>query len=153
LKEEIMANELSSLQPVPGSRRKRYRVGRGYASGNGKTAGRGTKGQGARGTVHPSFEGGQMPLYRRLPKRGFTNVFASEFTEVRLDLIASRFQAGDVVDADSLAARGLVSSIAKDGIKVLGNGDIGVALTVRASRFTKAAAEKIRAAGGTAEEV
>ncbi len=94
-----------------------------------------------------------MPLARRLPKRGFNNVFAKQFTEVRLDRIAAHFQAGEVVDAESLKARGLISKIGRDGVKVLGNGEIGHALTVRAAKFTGSAAEKIAAAGGVTEEV
>lgn len=148
-----MANELSNLKPAKGATKPRTRVGRGEGSGLGKTAGRGTKGQGARGNVHPRFEGGQMPLYRRLPKRGFNNVFGSLFTEVRLDLIARHFGAGEVVDAEALKARGVIRKIERDGIKVLGNGELGHALTIRAAKFTESAAEKIRAAGGTAEVV
>lgn len=148
-----MANELSNLKPAPGSTKARTRVGRGEGSGLGKTSGRGTKGQGARGNVHPRFEGGQMPLHRRLPKRGFNNVFATVYTQVRLDLIAKHFAAGDVVDAETLKARGVVRKIEAGGIKVLGNGEIGHALTIRAAKFTASAEEKIRAAGGTAEVV
>jgi len=128
-------------------------VGRGEGSGKGKTAGRGQKGQFARSTVRRGFEGGQMPLHRRLPKRGLNNIFSKEYSEVRLDRIAARFSEGELVDAASLKERGLVSRVAKDGIKVLGNGEIGHALTVRAAKFTRTAAEKIVGAGGTAEEV
>jgi large subunit ribosomal protein L15 len=148
-----MANELSSLSPPAGSTRKRMRVGRGEGSGKGKTAGRGSKGQHARGTVKRGFEGGQMPLARRLPKRGFKNIFAKQYTEVRIDRLAKRFSAGEVVDAAELKARGVISKVAKDGIKVLGNGELAYALTVRAAKFTRSAAEKIAAAGGVAEEV
>lgn len=148
-----MANELSNLRPPAGSARKRTRVGRGEGSGKGKTAGRGQKGQFARSTVRRGFEGGQMPLHRRLPKRGFNNIFSKEFSEVRLDRIAARFSEGEVVDATSLKERGLVSRVAKDGVKILGNGEIGHALTVKAAKFTRTAAEKIVGAGGTAEEV
>jgi len=148
-----MANELSMLSPAPGSTRRRMRVGRGEGSGKGKTAGRGQKGQRARGTVKRGFEGGQMPLARRLPKRGFNNIFGKQYTEVRLDRIAARFAAGEVVDAETLKARGVVSKVCKDGIKVLGNGELSHALTVRAAKFTSSAAEKIAAAGGVAEEV
>lgn len=148
-----MANELSNLKPAKGSRKARTRVGRGEGSGLGKTSGRGTKGQGARGNVHPRFEGGQMPLHRRLPKRGFNNIFGTDFTEVRLDRIAANFAAGEVVDADALKARGVVRKIGRDGVKILGNGDVGHALTVRAAKFTASAEDKIRAAGGTAEVV
>jgi len=111
------------------------------------------KGQKKRGQIRPGFEGGQMPLHRRLPKRGFTNIFAKQYTEIRLDRIAALFSAGEVVDADALKARGVVKKIAKDGLKVLGNGDIAIALTVRASKFTRSAAEKIENAGGTVERV
>ena len=148
-----MANELSNLQPAPGSQRARTRLGRGEGSGKGKTAGRGTKGQRARGTVPAGFEGGQMPLQRRLPKRGFKNVFAKRYTEVRLDKIAAKFAAGETVDAASLKERGVIAKIARDGVKVLGNGELGHALTIQAARFTKSAADKIAAAGGTAETV
>ena len=148
-----MANELSNLKPAPGSRKKPLRVGRGEGSGKGKTAGRGTKGQHARSTVKRGFEGGQMPLARRLPKRGFTNIFKKDYATVRLDLIAARFEAGEVVDTDSLRAKGLIRKVGKDGVKVLGNGSVEVALTVRAQKFTGAARDKIVAAGGTVEEV
>lgn len=148
-----MANELSNLKPAAGSRKSRMRVGRGEGSGKGKTAGRGTKGQGARGGVRAGFEGGQMPLQRRLPKRGFVNIHAKEYSEVRLDAIAARFPAGAVVDTAALVSSGLLRQVAKDGVKVLGNGEITAALTVRAARFTGTARDKIVAAGGTAEEV
>lgn len=148
-----MANELSNLKPAPGSRKKPTRVGRGEGSGKGKTAGRGTKGQHARSTVKRGFEGGQMPLARRLPKRGFNNIFRKQYSVVRLDRIAAHFAAGETVDAESLRAKGLVGRVAKDGIKVLGNGDIAVAVTVKAQKFTGTARDKITAAGGTVEEV
>ena len=148
-----MANELSNLKPSPGSTKARKRVGRGEGSGKGKTAGRGTKGQGARNTIHPRFEGGQMPLQRRLPKRGFNNIFAKRYTEVGLDKISAKFAKGDTVDAAALKDAGVISKIEKNGIKVLGNGDIDKALTIKAAKFTKAAAEKIAAAGGTAEVI
>ena len=148
-----MANELSNLKPSPGSTKPRKRVGRGEGSGKGKTAGRGTKGQGARNTIHPKFEGGQMPLQRRLPKRGFNNIFAKQYTEVGLDKIAAAFKKGDTVDAAVLKERGIISKIAKNGIKVLGNGEIDKAVTVKAAKFTTSAADKITAAGGSAEVV
>ena len=148
-----MANELSNLKPSPGSTKARKRVGRGEGSGKGKTAGRGTKGQGARNTIHPRFEGGQMPLQRRLPKRGFNNIFAKRYTEVGLDKISAKFAKGDTVDAAALKEAGVISKIEKNGIKVLGNGDIDKALTIKAAKFTKSAAEKIAAAGGTAEVI
>ena len=148
-----MANELSNLKPSPGSTKARKRVGRGEGSGKGKTAGRGSKGQGARNTIHPRFEGGQMPLQRRLPKRGFNNIFAKQYTEVGVDRISAKFGKGDTVDAAALKEAGVISKIAKNGIKVLGNGDIDKALTIKAAKFTKSAAEKITAAGGTAEDI
>jgi large subunit ribosomal protein L15 len=148
-----MANELSSLKPPVGGYKSRKRVGRGEGSGKGRTAGRGQKGQLKRGTVHAGFEGGQMPLHRRLPKRGFNNIFAKQYTEVRLDRIASRYSAGEVVDIASLKERGLIKQVGKDGIKVLGNGEVSIALTVRASKFTASAAAKIEKAGGTIERV
>ena len=148
-----MANELSNLSPAPGATKKRTRLGRGEGSGQGKPAGRGTQGQWARGTVHPKFEGGQMPLQRRMPKRGFNNIFAKRYTEVRLDKIAARFEKGETVNAAILKERGVIATIARDGIKVLGNGELGHALTIQAAKFTKSAAEKSTAAGGTAETV
>ncbi len=148
-----MANELSNLSPAAGSTKKRTRVGRGEGSGKGKTAGRGTKGQWARGTVHPKFEGGQMPLQRRMPKRGFNNIHGTRYTEVRLDKLAEHFKKGESVDAAAMKERGVIANIARDGVKVLGNGEIGHALNVKAAKFTKSAAEKITAAGGTAETV
>ena len=148
-----MANELSNLKPVPGSQRSRTRLGRGEGSGKGKTAGRGSKGQHKRSTVRRGFEGGQMPLARRLPKRGFNNIFAKRYSVVRIDHIAARFKAGDVVDGEALKACGLISRVEKDGVKVLGNGEIGHALTIKAAKFTKSASEKIAAAGGTFEVI
>ena len=148
-----MANELSNLKPPKGSRRNRFRKGRGEGSGLGKTAGRGTKGQRARHSVAIGFEGGQMPLDRRLPKRGFVNIFASRYTEVRLDQIAARCKDGDVLDAAALKERGVIRKIGRDGIKVLGNGEIAIKVTVRANKFTASARSKIEAAGGTAELV
>ena len=147
-----MANELSSLSPAPGSTKRRMRVGRGEGSGKGKTSGRGQKGQRARGTVKRGFEGGQMPLARRLPKRGFNNIFAKDFTEVRLDRIAKKFSEGEVVDLASLKERGLVKQVGKHGVKLLGNGEISFALTVRVAAVTKSAAAKVVAAGGSVEE-
>ncbi|MEC7986389.1 MAG: 50S ribosomal protein L15 [Myxococcota bacterium] len=143
-----MSNELSNLKPPKGAHKKAKRIGRGFSSGDGKTSGRGQKGQRARGTVAPWFEGGQMPLHRRLPKRGFTNIFAKRYTEVRLDKISAAFKAGDTVDAKAITEAGLVSKIAKNGIKVLGNGEIDKSLTVIAAKFTKSAKAKIEAAGG-----
>ena len=146
-----MADELSNLSPVPGSQRPRTRIGRGHGSGLVKTAGRGTKGQGARGSVRRGFEGGQMPLHRRLPKRGFINIFKKDYALVRLDRIAAAFAAGDVVDVDALVSRGLLSRVGKNGVKLLGNGEISIAVTVRVDKVTASAAEKVKAAGGTVE--
>jgi len=147
-----MANELSNLKPLPGERRKKFRVGRGNGSGNGKTAGRGTKGAQARaGFGHrASFEGGQMPMHRRLPKVGFKNPFSAEYATVNVGRL-SVFDAGTVVTEALLLDRGLVSKIGKDGIKILGDGELGVALHVRVSKMTRTAASKIGAAGGTVE--
>jgi large subunit ribosomal protein L15 len=139
--------------PAKGAYKKRTRLGRGEGSGKGKTAGRGSKGQHKRGTVRRGFEGGQMPLHRRLPKRGFKNIFSKDITAIRLDRIVAKFAAGEVVDAESLKARGLAKKIGKNGIKILGNGEIGYALTFRATHFTRSAEEKITSAGGTVERV
>lgn len=145
-----MANELSNLKPRPGAHKKAKRIGRGFASGDGKTSGRGQKGQRARSKVAIWFEGGQMPLHRRLAKRGFTNIFAKEYTTVRLDKIAANFEAGAEVNAESLIANGIIDKVAKDGLKILGNGDVDKALNVTATKFTKSAKSKIEAAGGSA---
>ncbi|MGI6297766.1 MAG: 50S ribosomal protein L15 [Saccharofermentanales bacterium] len=148
--------KLNEISASPGARAKAYRKGRGAGSGNGKTAGRGHKGQKARagGGVRPGFEGGQMPIYRRLPKRGFNNKrFAPAYIEVNVgDLEA--FADGTVVDINTLAEAGVVT-VAKvnDGIKVLGMGKLSKKLTVKAVGFTTSAREKIEKAGGTAEEV
>jgi len=146
--------DLNNLSPVKGAKRSRKRVGRGNASGWGKTAGKGHKGQKARSgaSIPASFEGGQMPLHRRLPKRGFSNwAFRKRYALVNLKDLA-RFEADAVVDPGALVQAGLVKKL-YDGIKVLGDGDISVALTVRAHRFSKSAIAKIEAAGGKAEIV
>jgi len=145
--------KLHELKPAAGSRKSPKRVGRGPGSGTGKTAGRGHKGQKSRSgySKKPGFEGGQMPLHRRLPKRGFTNIFRTEYRIVNVDRL-SAFEAGSVVDPEALLKAGLLAK-GKDAVKVLGNGEIGVALTVRAHRFTGSAAKKIEAAGGTAEMI
>ncbi|MCB9763130.1 MAG: 50S ribosomal protein L15 [Alphaproteobacteria bacterium] len=150
-----MANELSNLKPPAGSTRKRTRVGRGEGSGKGRTAGRGQKGQHSRSGsgVRPGFEGGQMPLQRRLPKRGFVNIFAKDYTVLNVEDLSGRFEAGAVVDAALLKEKGVISRVGKDGIKVLGRGDLQVAITVKAAKFSKTAAEKITAAGGVAEVI
>lgn len=148
-----MANELANLHPVDGAQRPRTRVGRGQGSGLGKTAGRGTKGQQARAGSgkRMGFEGGQMPLRRRLPKRGFNNAFAKDYTEVNVGKL-SGFASGTELDAAALKAAGVIARIGRDGLKVLGVGEIGVALTVRAAKFSASARAKIEAAGGTVVE-
>ena len=148
-----MANELSNLAPVKGARRKPMRVGRGEGSGKGKTCGRGQKGQRARGAPRLGFEGGQMPLTRRLPKRGFKNLFAKKYSVVRLDAIAGRFEAGSTVDAAALQEAGMIGRLAKDGVKVLGNGEVGHALHLKVAAVTRGASDKITAAGGSVELV
>ena len=145
--------KLHELSPAPGSVTKAYRKGRGPGSGNGKTAGKGHKGQNARsgGGVRPGFEGGQLPLYRKLPKRGFHNRFSTEYAVINLAGL-SRFEDGAVVDLGILRDAGLVKSNEKK-LKVLGNGEITKKITVKAAVFSASAKEKIEAAGGTAEEV
>ena len=143
--------KLHDLKPDPGSKRKRTRVGRGIAAGKGKTAGRGNKGQGSRsgGGKGPYFEGGQLPLVRRLPfKRGFTNIFAIDYQEVNVNMLDARFDEGAVVNGGSLAAAGLVRD-ADRPIKILGRGELGKRLDVHANKFSKSAADKIEAAGGS----
>ena len=145
--------KLHELSPAAGSAKPVYRKGRGPASGNGKPAGKGHKGQNARtgGGVRPGFEGGQIPLYRRLPKRGFHNVFAKHYTIVNVDAL-NVFEDGSVVSADTLIENGIINDI-NDGIKVLGNGEISKKLTVKASIFSASAKEKIEAAGGKTEVI
>ncbi len=145
--------KLHELSPAAGSAKPVYRKGRGPASGNGKTAGKGHKGQNARtgGGVRPGFEGGQIPLYRRLPKRGFHNVFAKHYTIVNVDAL-NVFEDGSVVSADTLIENGIINDI-QDGIKILGNGEISKKLTVKASIFSASAKEKIEAAGGKTEVI
>ncbi len=144
--------KLHELAPAEGSKKEHFRVGRGHGSGNGKTAGKGHKGQNARsgGGVRPGFEGGQMPLYRRLPKRGFNNArFATNYAIVNVSDL-DVFEDGAVVDAAALVESGLVNDQC-DGIKILGNGEISKKLTVHAAAFSQSAKEKIEAAGGKAE--
>ena len=143
--------KLHELSPAPGSTKKAFRKGRGAGSGNGKTAGKGHKGQNARsgGGVRPGFEGGQMPLTRRLPKRGFTNIFATKYATINVGDL-NRFEDGAVVDEADIVAGGLVKK-AMDGIKVLGNGELEKKLTVNAKAFSASAKQKIEAAGGKAE--
>ena len=145
--------KLHDLQPAEGSAKKPYRKGRGAGSGNGKTAGRGHKGQWARsgGGVRPGFEGGQMPLARRLPKRGFTNIFGTTYAPVNVSAL-NRFEDGTEVTTELLLESGVVSR-EKDGIKILGNGDLTKKLTVKAAAFSASAKEKIEAAGGKAEVI
>jgi large subunit ribosomal protein L15 len=145
--------DLSTLSPAPGARKSRKRLGRGPGSGLGKTSGRGHKGRGARsgGNTHPSFEGGQMPLQRRLPKRGFHNPFRRTFSIVNLARLEAAFEGGAVVDAAALIAHGLVR--AGRPIKVLGQGDLSKALTVKAHAFSESAKARIAAAGGSAEVI
>jgi large subunit ribosomal protein L15 len=143
---------LHKLKPAEGSKGKKFRVGRGQGSGNGKTAGRGHKGAQSRSGYKSKrgFEGGQMPLHRRIPKRGFTNIFRREFAVVNVDRIAEVFDAGTVVTPELLRERGLVGGGAAP-VKVLARGDVAKALTIKAHKFSGKAAEKIAAAGGTAE--
>ena len=142
---------LGELRPPKGSHHRRKRLGRGIGSGHGKTAGRGTKGQHARNTVPPGFEGGQTPLHKRLPqKRGFTNIFRKEYAIVNLSRLAEVFESGAEVTPEILLERRIIRDM-KDGVKVLGDGDLPHPLTVRAHRFSKSAEEKLRAAGRTAE--
>jgi large subunit ribosomal protein L15 len=145
--------KLHELKPAEGSTRNIKRVGRGVGSGWGKTAGRGNKGHNARsgGGVRPGFEGGQMPLHRRLPKRGFTNIFKKEITVVNVSDL-SRFEQGAVVDQASLVRSGLIKG-RNDGIKLLGQGDINIALTVKLNAVSRSAKAKIEAAGGTVEVI
>lgn len=145
---------LNNLKPAPGSKHSKKRVGRGPGSGNGKTAGRGHKGAQSRSgySYKRGFEGGQMPLHRRVPKRGFTNIFRVEYAVVNLDDLDARFEAGASVTPESLREVGLVSDRTAL-IKVLGRGEISKALTVRVHKFSGTAAEKLAAAGGTAEAI
>ncbi len=145
--------KLHELQPAAGSTQEAWRKGRGIGSGNGKTAGRGHKGQWARsgGGVRRGFEGGQMPLARRLPKRGFNNIFATKYTAINVSALEA-FENDAVVTAEELLANGVISKV-QDGVKVLGNGDLTKKLTVRAAAFSASAKEKIEAAGGKAEVV
>ena len=145
--------KIYELKPTEGSKSVAKRKGRGPGSGNGKTAGRGHKGQNARsgGGVRPGFEGGQMPLYRRLPKRGFVNNFAKKYTAINVSAL-DKFENGAVVDAEALKAAGVISKI-QDGVVIMGRGEITKNLTVKAVRFTESAKEKIEKAGGKAEVI
>ena len=145
--------KLHELSPAPGSVKKAFRVGRGAGSGNGKTAGKGHKGQNARsgGGVRPGFEGGQMPLQRRIPKRGFKNIFATKYAAINVEVL-NKFEDGTVVDEKALVEAGLVKKT-YDGIKILGRGELTRKLTVSAAAFSEGAKSKIEAAGGKAEVV
>lgn len=145
--------KLNELAPAPGASKDAFRKGRGIGSGNGKTSGKGHKGQKARsgGGVRPGFEGGQMPLIRRIPKRGFTNIFAKRLAQVNVKEL-NRFEDGAVIDAAALEKVGLVKK-APYGVKVLAEGELTKKLTVKASAFSEAAKQKIEAAGGTAEVI
>ena len=147
--------KLHELSPAEGSVSKGFRKGRGPGSGNGKTAGKGHKGQNARsgGGVRPGFEGGQLPLYRKLPKRGFKNVrFAKQYTVINVQSL-NKFNDGEVVDAAALLACGIISDVQANGVKVLGEGELTKKLTVKAAVFSGAAKEKIEAVGGKTEVV
>lgn len=146
--------KLHELKPAEGSKHTRKRLGRGIGSGTGKTAGKGHKGQNARsgGGVRPGFEGGQTPLLKRIPKRGFNNArFATVYAEINVSKL-ELFEAGTVVTPDLLKEKGIIKNL-KDGVKVLGNGELTVGLTVQAQAFSKSAIEKIEAAGGKAEVI
>ena len=145
--------KLNELSPAIGSKTEGKRKGRGAGTGNGKTAGRGHKGQNARsgGGVRPGFEGGQMPIYRRLPKRGFNNIFAKKYTEINVSDL-NKFEDGTVVDATLLKETGVISKIL-DGVVVLGRGELTKKITVKAARVTEGAAKKIEAAGGKVEVI
>ncbi|MEG0830006.1 MAG: 50S ribosomal protein L15 [Anaerovoracaceae bacterium] len=145
--------KLHELKAVKGATKNPKRKGRGTATGQGKTAGRGMNGQNSRsgGGTRPGFEGGQMPLYRRIPKRGFTNIWATKYTILNVDDL-NRFEAGAVVTPEVLAEAGLVKQV-KDGVKILGEGKLEKNITVQAQKFSKTAIEKIESAGGKAEVI
>ncbi len=145
--------KLHELKPNPGSVKNRKRLGRGTATGQGKTSGRGMNGQKSRsgGGVRPGFEGGQMPLYRRLPKRGFTNIFGTEYSEINVEAL-NMFEDGAEITPEVLKSEGILKK-QLDGVKILGNGDVTKKLTVKAHKFSKSAVEKIEAAGGKVEVI
>lgn len=146
--------KLHELSPAAGSTKARKRIGRGAGSGQGKTAGKGHKGQKARAGrgMRPGFEGGQMPLQRRLPKRGFNNIFRTEMAIVNVAALDKAFDAGETVTIDALVEKGLVKKVL-DGVKVLGNGELTKALTVQVNAFSETAKQKIEALGGKAEVI
>lgn len=145
--------KLHELAPAEGARHRKKRVGRGTGSGLGKQAGKGMKGQNSRtsGGVRVGFEGGQMPLFRRLPKRGFTNIFSTEYTCINVDRL-NVFENGTEITPDLLLEAGIIGKL-RDGVKILGNGELQKSLTIKASKFSKTAVEKIEAAGGKVEVV
>lgn len=144
--------ELSNLRPAVGSKHNDFRRGRGHASGNGKTAGKGHKGQKARsGATRPGFEGGQMPLYRRIPKRGFTNRNTKDIVAINVSAL-ERFESGSEVDVAALLSLGVIKN-ERDGVKILGNGELSKKLTVKVNAFSEGAKAKIEAAGGTCEVI
>lgn len=146
--------KLHELRAVPGAKKAPKRKGRGTATGQGKTAGRGMNGQNSRsgGGTRPGFEGGQMPFYRRIPKRGFTNIWRTEYSILNVDDL-NRFEAGAVVTPDMLKEAGLVKQMKNGGIKILGNGELEKNITIQAHKFSKSAIEKIESAGGKAEVI
>ena len=146
--------KLHELSPAAGSKKEVKRIGRGAGSGQGKTAGKGHKGQKARAGrgMRPGFEGGQMPRQRRVPKRGFVNIFGKEFSIVNVSALDQSFEDGAVVDIDALIEKGLVKKVL-DGVKILGNGEISKKLTVQVNAYSEAAKQKIEAAGGKAEVI
>src|SRR5262249_10334796 len=148
-----MAIGLNNLKAPAGGTHKKKRVGRGPGSGHGKTSTRGYKGQKSRSGYSGmrGFEGGQMPLHRRLPKRGFTNIFKKEWNEINLDVLDKKFQAGEAVTPETLVERGVIRKLAKDGVAILGRGQLTKALQITAHRFTNGAKEKIAAAGGSVQ--
>lgn len=146
--------KLHELSPVEGSKKEVKRIGRGAGSGQGKTAGKGHKGQKARAGrgVRPGFEGGQMPLQRRIPKRGFNNIFAKEYAAINISALERVFKDGDTVDTEALKNAGVIKQ-ELDGVKILGNGEISKKLTVKAHAFSASAKQKIEEAGGKAEVI
>ncbi|SFL91054.1 50S ribosomal protein L15 [Halanaerobium salsuginis] len=146
--------KLNNLKPAAGYKKSHRRVGRGTGSGRGYTSGRGANGQNARsgGKVRPTFEGGQTPLFRRLPKRGFNNKFKKEFNEVNVYQL-NKFTADETVTPELLLEKGIIVNLAKHGVKILGKGEVSVALNVKAHAFTASAREKIEAAGGKSEVI
>ena len=146
--------KLHELKAVEGSTKARKRIGHGPGSGTGKTSGKGEKGQNARsgGGVRPGFEGGQMPLIRRIPKHGFTNVWSKEYTVINVSKL-NNLKPNTIVTAELLKAQGMISKIEKFGLKVIGNGELTVPLTVKANKFSESAIKKIQAAGGSVEVI